>query len=76
MLFYDKKEKVQVRIKVEVSVAYSSDTTPVKGALAEVATEHPRTMNQPEPRLSPLVKVPEIHFIHFGDSSLDVVLYI
>jgi len=26
--------------------------------------------------LSSLVKAPEVHFIHFGDSSLDFVLYV
>jgi len=66
----------QVRIKVEVGVAYGSDTTQVKNALTEVAKEHPRTINQPEPHLSPLVKAPEIHFIRFGDSSLDFLLYV
>ena len=66
----------QVRIKVEVGVAYGSDTTQVKNALTDVAKAHPRTINQPEPSLSSLVKAPEVHFIHFGDSSLDFVLYV
>ena len=67
---------MQIRIKVEVGVTYGSDTTQVKNALTEVAKAHPRTINQPEPRLSPLVNAPEVHFIHFGDSSLDCVLYV
>jgi small-conductance mechanosensitive channel len=50
------------RIRTGVGVAYGSDVDRVVAILDGVATDHPRTLSHPKPR---------IRFTNFGDSSLD-----
>ena len=52
----------QIRIRVEVGVAYGSDIDRVKAMLVEAAQSHPEVIAEPEPW---------VQFIKFGDSSLD-----
>jgi small-conductance mechanosensitive channel len=55
----------RVRARVEVGVAYGSDTARVREVLLAVAGEHPSVL--PEP-------IPAVMFADFGDSSLDFVV--
>jgi len=52
----------QYRIRVSVGVAYGSDIDQVMAVLLEIGEDHPRTLDEPEPR---------VRFRRFGDSSLD-----
>ncbi|CAN5663622.1 mechanosensitive ion channel [soil metagenome] len=54
-----------LRIRIEVGVAYGSDTELVRRTLEAVAREHPVVLDDPPPL---------VHFADFGDSSLDFVL--
>jgi potassium-dependent mechanosensitive channel len=54
-----------LRIRIEVGVAYGSDTALVRRTLEAVAHEHPMVLEEPPPM---------VHFADFGDSSLDFVL--
>jgi small-conductance mechanosensitive channel len=56
----------KVRFKINVGVAYGSDTKLVKNILLSVATEHPEIVEHPNPF---------VRFIDFGNSSLDFELY-
>jgi small-conductance mechanosensitive channel len=56
----------KVRFKINVGVAYGSDTKLVKNILLNVATEHPEIVEHPNPF---------VRFIDFGNSSLDFELY-
>lgn len=55
----------RVRIRVQVGVAYGSDTERVRGALERAATEHPSVLKDPPPM---------VWFTDFGESSLDFEL--
>jgi small-conductance mechanosensitive channel len=50
------------RIRINVGVAYGSDTEMVRDTLIRVATEHPDILPEPEPI---------VFFENFGDSALD-----
>ena len=56
----------KVRFKIEVGVAYGSDTKLVKELLLKVATEHPGVNEVPNPF---------VRFTNFGNSSLDFELH-
>jgi small-conductance mechanosensitive channel len=56
-----------LRIRVEVGVAYGSDTARVRSTLERVASEHPAVLPEPPP---------QVHFTDFGDSSLDFALLV
>ncbi len=53
------------RIRIKVGVAYGSDVDLLREVLTEIATNHPKTCNDPNPR---------VRFRSFGDSSLDFEL--
>jgi small-conductance mechanosensitive channel len=55
----------KIRVAVEFGVAYGSDLDEVKRISLAVAGEHPRILKDPEP---------EVHFLEFGDSSLNLRL--
>lgn len=57
--------KQATRFKVEVGVAYGSDTTLVRDVLLEVANKHPDVTDAFEPH---------VRFDNFGNSSLDFTL--
>ena len=52
-----------IRVVVEVGVAYGSDLDQVKELLVTICRKHPDVLEYP---------APEAHFLNFGDSSLDV----
>ncbi len=52
----------QRRLRIPIGVAYGSDIDEVERILKRVAAEDPLISREPEPR---------IHFVNFGDSSLD-----
>ena len=54
------------RFKISVGVAYSSDIDLVEDLLKKALRDHPDVLNQP---------VPEVHFVGYGNSSLDFDLY-
>ena len=54
------------RFDLRVGVAYGSDTQLVKKLLLQVAEEHEKSLDKPEP---------VVHFADFGASSLDFILY-
>lgn len=56
----------RVRYKVNIGVAYGSDTQLVKKLLLEVAITHPKVMKRPGPF---------VRFADFGDSALDFELF-
>jgi small-conductance mechanosensitive channel len=56
----------KVRLRVEVGVAYGSDTELVRDTLLRVAEDHPLVLREPPPR---------VLFAEFGDSSLDFTLF-
>ena len=56
----------RVRYKVNIGVAYGSDTQLVKKLLLDVAISHPKVMKRPGPF---------VRFADFGDSSLDFELF-
>lgn len=56
-----------VRLHAPVGVAYGSDLDTVKETLLKVAREHPKVLDHPRP---------EVRFLGFGDSSLDLDLLI
>jgi potassium efflux system protein len=53
------------RVVVAVGVAYGSDTDRARNILLDVANDHPRVLDDPEPIAT---------FEQFGDSSLNLVL--
>ena len=55
----------KIRLDIEVGVSYGSDLELVLKALREVAVEHPRVLDKPEP---------EVLLASFGDSSWNMVL--
>lgn len=55
----------QIRVKVEVGVAYGSNIDEVKKLLLECAKEHPKVLDNP---------VPKAHLVGLGDSSVDFAL--
>jgi small-conductance mechanosensitive channel len=55
----------KIRIQLEVGVSYESDLDTVLEALKEVAHEHPKVLNRPEP---------DVLLKSFGDSSWNMVL--
>ncbi|MDD3179280.1 MAG: mechanosensitive ion channel [Opitutaceae bacterium] len=55
----------KVRIRLPIGVAYGTDMEMLKAVLLEVATEHPSVLPDP---------APAVHFIDFGESSLDFEL--
>lgn len=57
----------RVRIHCPVGVAYGSDIPKVKGALLEVARNHPDVLRSP---------APDVWFLQFGNSSLDFDLLV
>ena len=57
----------QIRIGVDVGVAYGSDTERVRETLARVGTAHPAVLVNPSPK---------VWFSDFGDSSLDFSLLV
>lgn len=54
-----------VRVRVPVGVAYSSNPYEVREALLAAARAHPRTVPEPPPT---------VHFMDYGESSLDFAL--
>jgi small-conductance mechanosensitive channel len=52
----------QIRVSVEVGVAYGSDLNAVKSILVQICNEHPDVLEDPPPAA---------YFLNFGDSSLD-----
>ena len=61
------------RLRIQVSVSYSSDVEVVKKALLETAHEHPEVIKGPNPEM-PNVTAPFIRFTDFGESSLSFEL--
>ncbi len=55
----------RIRVMVDFGVAYGTDLDRVKEVVLEVAREHPKILDDPEPR---------VFFLDFGDSSLDLRL--
>jgi len=55
----------QIRVKVDVGVAYGSDINQVKEILIKCAKAHPEVVDDP---------APGAFFLNFGDSSLDFTL--
>ncbi|MFC1851095.1 mechanosensitive ion channel family protein [candidate division CSSED10-310 bacterium] len=55
------------RLKIPVGVAYGSDVSKVMSILLDIARQHGLTL--PEP-------VPKVHFLGFGDSSLNFELWL
>jgi MscS family membrane protein len=53
----------QIRVSIEVGVAYGSDLRRVKGMLLEICNEHTEVLETPPPAA---------YFTNFGDSSLDL----
>jgi small-conductance mechanosensitive channel len=53
------------RIRVNLSVAYGSDVDRLREVLMEIATKHPKTCDDPEPR---------VRFRTFGESSINFQL--
>ena len=56
---------LKVRLNIEVGVSYTSDLDAVLAALREVAEEHPKVLNTPDP---------EVLLMEFGDSSWNMRL--
>ncbi len=56
-----------IRVSCPVGVAYGADTEKVRDILYEIAREHPKVLDTPEPN---------VLFLEFGDSSLDFELRI
>lgn len=52
----------QIRVAVEVGVAYGTDVDKVKRLLTEVCSSHPDVLSEPPPAA---------YFVNFGESSLD-----
>ena len=61
------------RLRIQVSVSYSSDVEIVKKALLETAHDHPEVIKEPNPEM-PNVTAPFIRFTDFGESSLNFEL--
>lgn len=61
------------RLRIRVSVSYSSDVEVVKKALLETAHDHPEVIKEPNSEM-PNVTVPFIRFTDFGESSLNFEL--
>jgi potassium efflux system protein len=57
----------RIRIRIDVGVAYGSDTDLVRRSLERVAGEHPLVLHDPPPK---------VWFTDFGDSSLDFSLLV
>jgi small-conductance mechanosensitive channel len=57
----------KVRLRLPVGVAYGSDMEKVRRVLLEMAAQHPKVLRDPPP---------ELFFIEFGDSSLNLELAI
>jgi small-conductance mechanosensitive channel len=55
----------KIRLEIEVGVSYGSDLELVLKALREVADDHPRALDNPEP---------EVLLMSFGDSAWNMVL--
>lgn len=58
------------RVKVQVGVAYGSDTRLVRDILLRLAKQHPLIMGN-----DARVPTPKVHFMAFGDSSLNFELW-
>ena len=61
------------RLRIQVSVSYSSDVEVVKKALLETAHDHSEVIKEPNPEM-PNVTAPFIRFTDFGESSLNFQL--
>ena len=57
---------ISLRRRIDVGVAYGSDTEKVKRLLLEQARKHPQVFRYPEPF---------VRFANFGNSTLDFILY-
>ena len=57
----------RVRLTINVGVAYGSDTDLVRRTLLDVAERHGKVLKKPSP---------EVHFVSFGESSLDFSLLV
>ena len=55
----------QIRVVVEVGVAYGTDLERAKAILEEICNNHPDVLEKPPPKA---------YFLNFGDSSLDLRL--
>lgn len=55
----------RMRVRIKVSVAYTSDVDEIEAVLLEVASANPLVLSEPEPR---------VRFRAFGDSSLNFEL--
>ncbi len=63
----------QFRVRIPVSVSFSSDVELVKKVLLEVAHAHPEVIKEPTPEMED-VTTPFVRFTNFGESSLDFEL--
>ena len=63
----------QFRVRIPVSVSFSSDVELVKKVLLEVAHAHPEVIKEPTPEMED-VTTPFVRFISFRESSLDFEL--
>ncbi|RKU23864.1 hypothetical protein C6499_17715 [Candidatus Poribacteria bacterium] len=61
------------RLRIQVSVSYSSDVEVVKKVLLETAHDHPEVIKEPNSEM-PNVTAPFIRFTDFGESSLNFEL--
>lgn len=55
----------KLRVVVKVGIAYGSDVRKAKELMLKVANDHPLTLKDPQP---------QVYFLGFGDSSLDLEL--
>ncbi len=55
----------QIRLKVNIGVAYGSDIDKVRNIILQCASEHPKVLKTPEPK---------VHLVGLGDSSVDFSL--
>jgi small-conductance mechanosensitive channel len=55
----------QIRIKVNIGVAYGADMDKVRRILLQCASDHPKVLESPKPK---------VHMIELGDSSVDFSL--
>ncbi|RKU06909.1 hypothetical protein C6501_18275 [Candidatus Poribacteria bacterium] len=63
----------QFRVRIPVSVSFSSDVELVKKVLLEVAHAHPEVIREPTSEMED-VTAPFVRFTNFGESSLDFEL--
>ncbi|HHS14339.1 MAG TPA: mechanosensitive ion channel family protein [bacterium] len=55
----------QIRVKIDVGVAYGTDLEKAKALLIDICSRHPEVLEDPPPAA---------FFVHFGESSLDLMI--